>query len=170
MKCLFYILFFLSFVVCKAQYNDTLFIKLCESKHVIGDLIKKQHSVFDLKRHFKAKIDSIEYNFSNPNLLKRNKNLYLVSVGYSPSGMMLIALPAFVDSVPNKRFSWSEKQMHGCYSKINRTICEFDFDENGNIIGSSAMQGFGKCEDCMHQVFSSIPISIENMFIDKKPK
>jgi hypothetical protein len=156
-------------MVCKAQYNDTLFIKLCENNRVIGDLIKKQHAVFDLKRHFKAKIDSIEYNFSNPNLLKRNNKLFLVSVGYSPSGMMLIALPAFVDSIPNKRFSLNEKQMHACYSKINRTICEFDFDENGNIVGSIAMQGFGKSEDCIHRVFSKIPNSITNMFIDKKP-
>jgi hypothetical protein len=157
-------------MICKAQYNDTLFIKLCESNHVIGDLIKKQHSVFDLKRHFKAKIDSVEYNFSNPNLLKRSHRLYLVSMGYSPSGMILIALPAFVDSVPNKHFSLYEKQMHACYSKINRTICEFDFDEVGNIIGSSAMQGFGKNEDCIHSIFSTIPTSITNMYLDKKPK
>ena len=163
------ILFFLSIIVCKAQGNDTLLIKLCENNRVIGDVINKQHSVFDLKRHFKAKIDSVEYNFSNPNLLKRNNKLYLVSVGYSQSAMMLIALPAYVDSIPNKRFSLNEKQMHACYSKINRTICEFDFDENGNIVGNTAMQGFGNSEDCIHRVFSNIPSSMKNMYIDKKP-
>lgn len=163
------ILGFLSVIICKAQGNDTFRIKLCENNRVIGDLINKQHSVFDLKRHFKATIDSVEYNFNNPNLMRRNKKLYLVSVGYSQSGMMLIALPAYVDSIPNKRFNLNEKQMHACYSKIKRTICEFDFDENGNIIGSNSMPGYGLKEDCIHQIFKTIPLSIENIFIDKKP-
>lgn len=159
----------LAIIICKAQSNKPLLIRLCENKHVIGDVIHNQHAVFDLKRHFKATVDSVEYNFSNPNLLKRNSKLYLVSVGNSISGMIIIALPAYVDSIPKRQFSLQEKQMHACHSKINRTLCEFSFDEIGNIIGSKAMQGFGKNEDCTHKVFQTIPQSIKNMFVNKKP-
>lgn len=153
---------------CKAQHKDTLLIRLCENNRVIGDVINKQHSVFDLKRHFKASVDSVEYNFNNPNLMRRNKKLYLVSVGYCQSGMMIIAMPAYIDSIPNMQFSLKEKQMYACYSKVNRTICEFDFDANGNIIGSMAMPGFGKSENCIFKTFKNMPISIENMYITTK--
>ena len=164
MRYLLLLFFFLSVIVCMAQKNDTLLIKLSENNRVIGDIINKQYSVFDLKRHFKSKIDSIEYNFNNPNLLKSNNKLYLVSMGNNQSGVMLIALPAYVDSMPDRRFSLKEKQMHACYSKIKGTICEFDFDEIGSIIGCATMQGFGKSMDCIHSIFSTIPASITNMY------
>ena len=162
-------LFITTVLLCRAQNKDTLLIKLCENNRVIGDLINKQHSVFDLKRHFKATIDSVEYNFNNPNLLRRNSKLYLVSVGYSQSGMMIIALPAYVDSIPNKLFNIEEKQMHACYSKVKRTICEFDFDANGTIIGSSVITGFGQSQDCVHWIFPKLPSSISNMYLTQKP-
>jgi hypothetical protein len=169
MKYLFFILFLLSILICQAQKNDTLLIKLSENNRVIGDVINKQYSVFDLRRHFKSKIDSIEYNFNNPNLMKSYSKLYLVSMGNNQSGTMLIALPAYVDSIPNSRFNLNEKRMHACISRIKGTICEFEFDKTGHIIGCATMQGFGKREDCIHKVFNNFPSSISNMYIYKKP-